>query len=117
MAKLTKKDKIEVVLISIAATLLMIGMLAGCALTAHFNYRDTFKHTPDINWVEEDLEPVFMTTGVCVLNADDEGSHIYYTVSANGFYYKVHYGIKGGFFLTYHWSYINHIQIKEEEAL
>ena len=102
--------KILLIVVPILLTILAIEII-GFSHIDRKKYYECLEYTPDTNWVEEDLEPIFMTTGVCVLDTNDEGEHIYYTIRANGFYYKVHYAVSKTWIANYRWKYQNHIQI------
>lgn len=66
---------------------------------------------PSINYIEEDLEEVFMTRDVTVYKVDDSKDVIYYSVTANGFNYKVEYKLRRSKFIYWEWRYIRHIEI------
>ena len=88
-----------------------VGLTIATVVKSNKEYELCIEYPPDTNWVEEDLEPIFMTTGVCCLDWKQEENHTYYDVSANGFYYRCHYAIHRSPFGLPHWKYINHIQI------
>ena len=116
--ELNKKRKKDKIFAFLALALCLFGatcVISGCILSDRYSYNYRLNNPPDVNWVEEDLEPIFMTTGVCILDTDNEGNHIYYKASANGFYYKVHYAIAKDYHFNYCWKYQNHIQIREIE--
>lgn len=73
-------------------------------------YNRMLKSCPSINFIEEDLEEVFMTRNVVVKNADINKDEIYYTISANGVDYKVEYKLRQKF-IYWEWRYIRHIEI------
>ena len=108
---MTKKDKIQLAILCPSLFLVLVGLLTGIYFLDRNEFDKTVSNPPDTNWVEEDLEPVFMTTGVCVLDENHEENHVYYKVSANDFYYKVHYAVSHTWLGCYRWKYINHIQI------
>lgn len=112
-----KEKRRDKILLKISLILLLAGgLIAGVGFTTvnieNKEYDKCIENPPDPNWVEEDLEPIFMTTGVCCLGWEQQENHAYYDVSANGFYYRCHYTIHKAPLGLPHWKYINHIQIK-----
>lgn len=110
------KTKTFLIAMSIILTLLVVEIV-GCVHVVNKEYNEVLNNPPDTNWIEEDLEPIFMTTGVCVIDTDDEGKNIYYTVTANGFYYKVQYSIAKSPLFNFRWAYQRHIEINYKERL
>ena len=74
-----------------------------------------YNSPPSINYIEEDLEEVFMTKDVTVYNIEIETDTIYYKVSANGFNYTVEYKLSRGIFIYWEWRYVRHIEIRQYE--
>lgn len=111
-----KKNLIGII-IPCSLILSLVGLVIAIQVDINKEYENCLTYPLDTNWVEEDLEPIFMTTDVCCLDWWQEENHAYYDVSANGFYYRCHYAI-GRVSLGYpHWKYQNHIQINYEEKL
>nr|DAH66709.1 MAG TPA: Potassium voltage-gated channel subfamily E helix, detergent micelle, Membrane [Bacteriophage sp.] len=104
-------------LYKIIMTTLLIGF---CAFFIFFGivinlmdreYDKMYNSPPSINYIEEDLEEVFMTRDVTVYKVDDSKDVIYYSVTANGFNYKVEYKLRRSKFIYWEWRYIRHIEI------
>jgi len=97
----------------------LLGLLIGCfvfiTVSRDENYKKVYYNPPTINYIEEDLEEVFMTTFVVVYNEDDEGDSICYDVKANGLFYRVLYVIKRNGLVDFKWGYKRHIQIGDIE--
>lgn len=97
----------------------LLGLLISCFVFAVIsrdkNYNKVFYNPPTINYIEEDLEPIFMTTYVVVYNFEDEGDAIFYDVKANDLSYRVLYVIKRNGLLDFKWAYERHIQIGDIE--
>lgn len=89
----------------------VVGLTVATIIIDEKAYNSCLDNPPDTNWVEEDLERVFMTTDVCCLDWDQEENHAFYDVSANGFYYRCHYVISRSLLSKPHWKYKNYIQI------
>lgn len=96
-------------------------LIAGCKHISNKEWRETASDFPDTNWIEEDLEPTFMTTGVCILDWEGEidyknyRANTYYLISANGWKYKVHYTIKQDSLFNFSWKMNNYIQVSNDE--
>lgn len=73
-----------IVAITIAITII-------CGIGIHKRNIETLNNPPSKNYIEEDLEEVFMTTFVVVLEQEQEYDIIYYNIEANGLYYRVEY--------------------------
>jgi hypothetical protein len=106
------KKAIIIVLIGI----LIIGTLVTTAIIVDENrHNEAISNPPDINWLEEDLEDVFMTKSVEVQleHIDFEKEELYCVVKANGLYFKVHYVLVNRNFVNWEWKYDRYIQISE----
>ena len=95
----------------------LVGVFALIIFTAividltNREYNRMLKSCPSISFIEEDLEEVFMTRNVVVNGAEINQDTIYYTISANGFDYKVEYKLSRKKFIYWEWKYIRHIEI------
>lgn len=74
-------------------------------------YNRMYKSPPSINYIEEDLEEVFMTKDVTVYKVNVNKDAIDYEVSANGFNYRVEYKLCRSKFIYWEWRYIRYIEI------
>ena len=108
--KNTKKKIISIISL-VASITAFVVMIVSLSSLKEKNYKYCLENPPSISWIEEDLEPIFMTTGVCVLDEDNEGKDIYYKVNANNFYYTVRYSIAKDSVISFKWKYKNYIQI------
>lgn len=95
--------------------LVLVGVLliATCIVIPLTNreYNKMYKSPPSVGYIEEDLEEVFMTRDVTVYEVDNSKDVIYYSVTANGFNYKVEYQLRRSKFIYWEWRYIRHIEI------
>jgi hypothetical protein len=92
----------------------MVGISYGVIYAMHEKeYEKTALNPPSINFVEEDLETVFMTTNVVVYDTNHEYNDFYCKVEANGFNYKVRYSVCCQYIMSFTWKYQNHIMINE----
>ena len=80
--------------IVVPCIVVFVCMIIGLFHLDKARYNECFNNPPDTNYVEEDLEDVFMTTGVIVYDERQEETRIYYKIEANGLNYKVLYVIK-----------------------
>ena len=91
----------------------LVGVFALIIFTAividltNREYNRMLKSCPSISFIEE----VFMTRNVVVNGAEINQDTIYYTISANGFDYKVEYKLSRKKFIYWQWKYIRHIEI------
>ena len=96
--------------ISLIGTIITTNIIAG-----KNRYNDAINNPPDMNWLEEDLEDVFMTKNVDVQleHIDFEKEELYCVAKANGLYFKVHYVLVNSNFVYWEWKYDRYIQISE----
>lgn len=74
-------------------------------------YEEALLKTPDINYVEEDLEIVFISTGVIVLSYEQQDEIIIYLVEVEDRQYLVLYQLKVKneiMFKCYCWEYVSY---------
>ena len=102
--------KIIMATLLIGVSAFVIFFCVAIGLTER-EYNRMLKSCPSINFIEEDLEEVFMTKNVVVNNVDINKDEIYYTISANGFDYKVEYKLSRKKSIYWEWRYIRHIEI------
>ena len=99
--------------------LVIIVIFVSCIVYGHVNktnYNKTINNPPNQDWLEEDLEKVFLSTDVYVYpNIEHIDKDMFLTVRANGLYYKVHYYLKQSF-ASWYWEYDRYIEIKEIEV-
>jgi hypothetical protein len=104
------KQIIAVVFVSILIAFMISIIVKICKKT----YNDKLNNPPSRFFVEEDLEIVFLTTQVEVVEIDEEGEIVVYTVKANGYKYKVLYQLCSTNYIGhYTWRYVRHAQIKD----
>lgn len=111
-----KHKFIKEIVIIVLIGILSIGTLITIAIIVGKNrYNDAISNPPSINWIEEDLEDIFMTKSVDVQeeHIDFEKEEIYCVVKANGLYFKVHYVLVNIDFVNWKWEYDRYIQISE----
>lgn len=98
-------------IIDVIGIFLTVLVVAGLMLFFTFKrYEKALDNPPDIDYIEEDLEEVFMTTFVVVYDYEQEQDYLYVKVKANGSTYKVEYVLKA----EGYWKYSRYIEIKEE---
>ena len=108
-----KKYCLILVLSVWSLVIVSIGSIVGISIIDKNHYNSAIDNPPTVNWFEEDLEKVFLSTDVYVYeDYEHEKENIYLTVRANGFYYKTHYYLKHSF-TSWYWEYDRHIEIKE----
>jgi hypothetical protein len=107
------KTAIKTILILITPVVLLGVFLYGMCVMHEKKYERTALNPPSINFVEEDLETVFMTTNVVVYDTDHEYNEFFCKVEANGFNYKVRYSVCCQYIMSFTWKYQNHIMINE----
>lgn len=115
MNKESKKGFIEIIIL---ALFVLAAFTTIIVLSVQFFKKQRQKcidNPPSINYVEEDLESVFLTTFVVVEYVDPQEESIIYIVYANGLYYKVLYIIENGYIFSFYWEYKKHVQISKEE--
>lgn len=104
------KEKSQSIIFAIGVFLTVL-VVAGLMLFFTFKrYEKALDNPPDINYIEEDLEGVFMTTFVVVYEYEQEQNYLYVKARANGLTYKVEYVLE----TDGHWEYSRYIEIKEE---
>ena len=112
-----KHQFLKEIVIIVLVGILSIGTLITLFIIVGKNrYNDAISNPPSINWIEEDLEDIFMTKSVDVQeeHIDFEKEEIYCVVKANGLYFKVHYVlVSRDFFVNWKWEYDRYIQISE----
>lgn len=98
-------------IIDVIGIFLTVLVVAGLMLFFTFKrYEKALDNPPDINYIEEDLEGVFMTTFVVVYEYEQEQDHLFVKVEANGLTYTVEYVLTADGY----WKYSRYIEIKEE---
>jgi len=110
----SRKEFWQVFTVVAISMVFFVCMIVGFIHLDKARYNECFNNPPDTNYVEEDLEDVFMTTGVIVYDERQEETRIYYKVEANGLNYKVLYVMKHPDIFYYRWGYERHIEIREE---
>ena len=96
------------------AIVLIVFMISIIVKICKKTYNDKLNNPPSRFFVEEDLEIVFLTTQVEVVEIDEEGEIVVYTVKANGYKYKVLYQLFSTNYIGhYTWRYVRHTQIKD----
>lgn len=113
-----KRDFIKGIIIIVLIGILVIGTLITTTIIVGKNrYNEAISNPPDINWLEEDLEDVFMTKFVDVQqeHIDFEKKELYCVVKANGLYFRVHYVLVVRDFVNWKWKYDRYIPISEVE--
>lgn len=110
-----KRNFIKRIIIIALIGILIIGTLITTTIIVGKNrYNEAINNPPDINWLEEDLEDVFMTKFVEVSEyIDYENEELYCVAKANGLYFKVHYVLVVRDFINWEWKYDRYIQISE----
>ena len=106
--------KIKILLCVFAIICIIVLSFLGIYFMYRHLYNKTANNPPNINEIEEELEDIFLTRDVCVLNIEETGNdYIICKVKANGFYYLVLYKIatKSNY---YCWEYVRHTEIKEQ---
>ena len=110
MKKYVIKQIIAVVFVSILIAFMISFIVKICKK----NYNAQLNNPPSRFFVEEALESVFLTTQVEVVDIDEEGDFVIYTVKANGYKYKVLYTLCSTNYIGhYTWRYVRHTQIKD----
>ena len=94
----------------IGVFLFVVGMIGLAIFLTFSKYQKALDNPPDINYIEEDLEEVFMTTFVVVYEYEQQQDYLYVKVKANGLTYKVEYALQA----EGYWKYSRYIEIKEE---
>lgn len=109
-----KRAKMIGVIITVIFVILLIAFgILRVVKICNKNYNDALNNPPSKILVEEQLEFVFLTTQVEVLEIDDDGDVVIYTVKANGYKYKVLYQLCSTNYVGYYaWRYIRHAQIQ-----
>ena len=106
-----EKEKSQSI-IDVIGIFLTVLVVAGLTLFILFaRYDKALDNPPDINYIEEDLEEVFMTTFVVVYDYEQEQDYLYVKTKANGLTYKVEYVLKADGY----WKYSRYIEIKEDD--
>lgn len=97
------------------AVIALIITATGWVKKSISNYNYCIDNIPSANWFEEDLEGPFLTTGVYVLDIDDEGDGLVvvqiYIEEPNGWgrYYRCLYRLKSFDSLNWHWELVRYI--------
>ena len=94
----------------IPIALVFLFMVIYVPIKVSQNRKYAIEHPLDSSVVEEQLESVFLTNGVIVLDAKHDEEVALYDVKANGFYYRVIYKLDCA-----KWKYHNYIQISGEQ--
>ena len=105
------KEKSQSIIFVIGVFLTVLVVVGLILFFTFLRYEKALDNPPDINYIEEDLEGVFMTTGVVVYDYKQEENHLFVKVEANGLTYKVEYVLKADGY----WEYSRYIEIKEED--
>lgn len=107
--------KKEIIIIVFIVMLLIIPLVTIGIISSINSYNEAINNPPDFNWLEEDLEDVFMTKFVDVPqeHIDFEKKELYCVAKANGLYFKVHYVLVVRDFVNWEWKYDRYIQISE----
>jgi hypothetical protein len=107
----------EIILIVLTGILIIGTIITTFVIVGKNRYNEAINNPPDFNWLEEDLEDVFMTKFVDVPqeHIDFEKRELYCVAKANGLYYKVHYVLVVRNFVNWEWKYDRYIQISEVE--
>ena len=111
-----KRNFIKQLIIIVLIGILIIGTIITTFIIVGKNrYNEAINNPPDFNWLEEDLEDVFMTKFVDVPqeHIDFEKRELYCVAKANGLYYKVHYVLVVRNFVNWEWKYDRYIQVSE----
>jgi hypothetical protein len=109
------KKSVEIkTIIWIVFEIILIAMIFTLVKIWKKNYNGKLNNPPSKVFVEEDLEIVFLSTQVEVVEIDEEGEIVVYTVKANGYKYKVLYQLCSTNYIGhYTWRYVRHTQIKD----
>ncbi len=107
----------ELIIIVLIVILLLIPLTTTGIISSINSYNEAINNPPDRNWLEEDLEDVFMTKFVDVPqeHIDFEKRELYCVAKANGLYFKVRYVLVVRDFVNWKWKYDRYIQISEVE--
>ena len=111
-----KRSLIKGFIIIVLIGILIIGtIITTFVIVGKNRYNEAINNPPDFNWLEEDLEDVFMTKFVDVFQEriDYEKEEIYCVAKANGLYFKVHYVLEVRNFVNWEWKYDRYIQVSE----
>ena len=111
-----KRSLIKGFIIIVLIGILIIGtIITTFVIVGKNRYNEAINNPPDFNWLEEDLEDVFMTKFVDVFQEriDYEKEEIYCVAKANGLYFKVHYVLVNRNFVNWEWEYDRYIQVSE----
>lgn len=96
------------------AIVLIVFMIFALGKICKKTYNDKLNNPPSRFFVEEDLEIVFLTTQVEVVEIDQDVEIVVYTVKANGYKYKVLYKLCSTNYIGhYTWQYVSHTQIRD----
>ncbi len=110
-----RNSRKELIIIVLIAILLLIPLATTGIISSINSYNEAIKNPPDFNWLEEDLEDVFMTKFVDVFqeHIDFEKKELYCVAKANGLYFKVHYVLVVRDVVNWEWKYDRYVQISE----
>lgn len=109
-----KKNAIKSIIAVVFVSILIAFMISFIVKICKNNYNDKLNNPPSRFFVEEDLEIVFLTTQVEVVDIDEDLGIVVYTVKANGYKYKVMYKLCSTNYIGhYTWQYVRHTQIQD----
>ncbi len=105
----------ELIIIVLIAIFLLIPLATTGIISSINSYNEAINNPPDRNWLEEDLEDVFMTKFVDIPqeHIDVEKRELYCVAKANGLYFKVHYVLRVRDVVNWEWRYDRYIPISE----
>jgi len=111
-----KKHGAFIVVLVLSVSFLVIACF-GCYHTNKRNYQHELNNPPTINYIEEDLEDVFMSRSVSVVEYEKQGQFVVVIIKANGLLFKGLYSIHStGFPFTYCWVFDKYIVISGEDV-
>lgn len=116
--KKLKEYRFWVIMIISDIIFLFLAIYIPIKISQH-NHNDILENPPTIEYIEEDAEFYLMSTMLEVIDVDDEGDYIIYTIydADTENYYKVSYKIERSnniVFVVYKWVYNSHIYIGKE---
>ena len=109
-----KKNGLYIYITLISLVLILVGIVIFSVSESKKRYEYAFENPITRDEAEEELEMVFLSTDVYILNDEREKEYLIFIVEANGFCYRVLYELRKTDFLNYHWKYVRYIQISEE---
>ena len=109
-----KKYVIKQIIAVVFVIILIAFMISIIVKICKNNYNDKLNNPPSRFFVEENLESVFLTTQVEVVDIEEDLEIVVYTVKANGYKYKVMYKLCSTNYIGhYTWRYVRHTQIQD----